>query len=73
MREIRIGDGVEIRGDTQSYILVDPDKIYNGEVIGKEEGQLLVKLDKPVMRGPVEFREVTVPETSARLSQSKED
>jgi len=73
MREIRIGDGVEIRGDTQDYILVDPDTIYRGEVIGKEGGQLLVKLDKPVMRGTVEFREVSVPEGNARLSQSKND
>jgi hypothetical protein len=69
MSEIRIGDRVNVKGDTQDYILVDPDKIHNGEVIGKDGGQVLVKLDKPVTRGSVEFREVTVPETSARLKK----
>jgi hypothetical protein len=69
MKEIKIGDRVGIRGATQSYILVDPDKVYRGEVIGKESGQLLVKLDQPVMRGTVEFREVNVPETDVSLSK----
>ena len=72
MREVKIGDRVEIKGDTQDYILVDPDKIYEGKVIGKDGGQLLVKLDKPVMRGTVEFHDVTVPETNDRVSLSKE-
>ncbi|HMH42287.1 MAG TPA: hypothetical protein VK557_02280 [Pyrinomonadaceae bacterium] len=71
MREIRIGDRVHIKGDTQDYILVDPDKVYKGEVIGKDGGQLLVKLDEPVMRGTVEFPEVNVRETNALLSEPK--
>lgn len=73
MKEIEIGDRVEIRGDTQSYILTDPDKVYKGEVMGKSEGQLLVRLDKPVVRGPGEFKEVSVQEKSARLSHSEKD
>ena len=73
MIEIKIGDRVEIPGDTQSYILKDPKKVYIGEVIGKEEGQLLVRLDEPVGRGPGAFREVSVHETSARLCQSGKD
>lgn len=73
MREIRIGDRVQIKGNTQDYMLVDPDTIYEGEVIGKDGGQLLVRLNKPVIRGFGEFREVSVPETSVRLGQSKED
>lgn len=73
MKEIKIGDRVEIRGDTQSYILTDPNKVHKGEVIGKDDGQLLVRLDKPVVRGPGEFKEVTVQENSARLSQSEKD
>jgi hypothetical protein len=68
MKEIRVGDRVGVKGDTQHYLLVDPDALYRGEVIGKNGGQLLVKLDKPVTRGTVEFREVTVPETQARLN-----
>lgn len=71
MREIRIGDRVHIKGDTQDYILVDPDKVYKGEVIGKDGGQLLVRLDEPVMRGTVEFPEVNVPETNALLSEPR--
>jgi hypothetical protein len=71
MREITIGDRVHIKGDTQDYILVDPDKIYKGEVIGNDGGQLLVKLDEPVMRGTVEFAEVSVPETNARLIEPR--
>lgn len=70
MEEIKVGDRVEIPGDTQSYILKDPKKVYAGEVIGKEEGQLLVRLDKPVGHGPGAFHEVSVQETSARLSKS---
>jgi hypothetical protein len=71
MREITIGDRVHFKGDTQDYILVDPDKFYTGEVIGKDGGQLLVKLDEPVMRGTVEFPEVNVPEARARLSEPR--
>jgi len=71
MREIRVGDRVQIKGDTQDYILVDPDKVYKGKVIGKDGGQLLVKLDEPVMRGTVEFPEVSVPETNALLSEPR--
>jgi hypothetical protein len=63
---IKIGDKVEINGDTQSYILTDPNEVYTGEVIGKENGELLVRLDKSVTRGPGKFREVSVPEKSAR-------
>lgn len=73
MRRIKIGDRVEIDGDTQTYILKDPKKVYTGEVIGKEEGQLLVRLDKPVATGTGAFREVSVPETSARLSHTGKD
>jgi hypothetical protein len=73
MAKIKIGDRVKVRGDTQSYILTDPEKIYAGEVIGKEEGQLLVRLDKPVKKGPGAFREVTVPESNAQLSESGND
>ncbi len=71
MKEIKIGDRVQIKGDTQDYILVDPDKIYKGEVIGKDGGQLLVRLDEPVVRGTVEFPEVNVPEANALLSEPR--
>ena len=71
MREIRIGDRVQIKGDTQDYILVDPEKIYEGEVIGKDGGQLLVKLDEPVVRGTVKFPKVNVLETNAILSKPR--
>jgi hypothetical protein len=71
MREIKIGDRVQIKGDTQDYILVDPDTVYKGEVIGIDGGQLLVKLDQPVMRGTVQFREVNVPKTNALLSEPR--
>jgi hypothetical protein len=60
MGQFHIGDRVEIRGDTQSYILVDPTKTYSGVVIGVEEGQLLVRLDEAVTRGPGQFRDVSV-------------
>jgi hypothetical protein len=68
--EIKIGDKVEISGDTQSYILTDPDEVYTGEVIGKDNGELLVRLDKPVTRGPGKFHEVSVPEKSARRAHA---
>ena len=70
MVEIKIGDRVEIPGNTQDYVLVDPDKIYKGEVIGKDDGELLVRLDKPVVRGTGELREVSVREKNARLSRA---
>jgi hypothetical protein len=63
----QIGDRVEIRGDTQSYMLVDPTKTYTGVVIGMGEGQLLVRLDEPVTRGPGQFHEVSVDARTARL------
>ena len=73
MAEIKIGNRVVVRGDTQHYILVDPEKTHTGEVVGKDEGQLLVKLDKPVKRGSIEFGEVTVPQTSVSISQTKKE
>ena len=73
MGEIKIGERVKVRGETQSYLLTDPTKIHHGTVVGKEGGQLLVKLDKPVMRGSIEFGEVTVPEASVSLSTSRAD
>jgi hypothetical protein len=63
MKEFKIGDRVQVKGDTQHYILADPDKAYDGEVIGTEPGQLLVRLNKPVTRGTVEFHEISVPPT----------
>ena len=66
MPAIKIGDRVEVVGDTQDYILTDPKQIYTGEVIGKEEGQILVRLDQSVRRGSNQFREVMVPESRAR-------
>ena len=68
MTEIKIGDRVSVKGDTQHYILVDPDRTYRGKVVGKDGGQLLVKLDRPVFRGSVEFHEVSVPEAKASLT-----
>ncbi|MEY2501999.1 MAG: hypothetical protein QOI07_2333 [Verrucomicrobiota bacterium] len=68
MKEIKIGDRVTVKGDTQHFILVNPDAHYEGKVIGKDGGQLLVSLEKPVTRGTVEFREVSVPEGNASLS-----
>ena len=73
MKEIKIGDRVEIHGDTQDYILPDPDEVHTGEVIGEDEGQLLVRLDKPVTRGPGSFREVSVPHKHARRISSAKD
>jgi len=60
MNEFKIGDRVQVKGDTQHYILVDPHTTYDGEVIGTEPGQLLIRLSKPVTRGTVEFREINV-------------
>ena len=71
MPQIEIGDLVEITGDTQDYILTDPHKIYRGQVIGKGDGDLLVRLDQPVKRGPGEFREVDVREDRARPAHSQ--
>jgi hypothetical protein len=67
MVRFRIGDRVEIRGDPQSYILIDPTKTYTGVVIGMGDGQLLVRLDEAVTRGPGQFREVSVDARTARL------
>lgn len=66
MREIEVGDAVEVAGDTQDYILTEPEKSYRGKVIGKDGGQLLVRLEEPVVRGPSQFREATVPASRAR-------
>ena len=68
MDKFNIGDRVEIRGDTQSYILVDPTKTYTGVVIGMGDGQLIVRLDEPVVRGPGQFQEVSVDARTARLA-----
>jgi hypothetical protein len=73
MKEIKIGDRVEIPGDTQDYILIDPNKVYRGEVIEKDDSDLVVRLDKPVVRGPGEFQEVTVRESKVRLSPTNKD
>ena len=69
MEQFRIGDRVWIKGDTQSYILVDPTRTYTGVVIGMGDGQLLVRLDEPVTRGPGQFQEVSVDARVARLVQ----
>jgi hypothetical protein len=63
---LKIGDKVEIPGDTQNYILTEPSKVYTGEVIGKNDGELVVRLDQPVKRGLNEFSEVSVLEQRAR-------
>ena len=68
MPKIKVGDRVKVRGNTQDYILVDPNRTYTGVVIGKGDGQLLIRLDHPVVRGPGEFAEVSVPETNAALA-----
>jgi hypothetical protein len=67
MPEIKIGDTVEIRGNTQDYILVDPNRVYVGKVVGKGDGQLIVRLDEPVVRGSGQFEEVSIDERNARL------
>ena len=64
--QIRVGDRVEVLGDTQHFILKDPNRVYTGEVIGKYEGQLLVRLDEPIGLGPGAFREVIVQQSNAR-------
>lgn len=61
-----VGDVIEFPGDTQDFILVDPEKLYRGTVIGKENGVLLVRLDEPVVRGSMEFREASVFENRVR-------
>jgi hypothetical protein len=71
MTEINVGDRVEIQGDTQDYILTDPNKTYLGVVIGRDNGQLLVRLDKPVARGPGQFSEVSVLEKNVRPALSQ--
>lgn len=63
---VKVGDRVIVKGDTQDYILVDPTRTYSGEVIGKDDGQVFVRLDKPVSRGVNKFEEVAVPEHRAR-------
>lgn len=63
---VKVGDRVILKGDTQDYILVDPTRTYSGEVIGKDDGQVFVRLDKPVRRGVNKFEEVAVPEHRAR-------
>jgi len=70
--EIKVGDKVEVQGDTQDYILTDPEKTYSGRVIGLDNGQLLVRLDEPVVRGPGQFSEVTVLRKNVRLSSNKQ-
>lgn len=67
MAEINIGDHIEVRGNTQDYILSDPEKVYRGKVIGKENGQLLVHLDEPVRLDPGPIHEASVFEKHAKL------
>jgi hypothetical protein len=69
MEQFRIGDRVSIKGDTQSYILIDPTRTYTGVVIGMGDGQLLVRLDEPVTRGPGQFQDVSVDARMVRLVQ----
>ncbi len=61
-RQIEVGDHVAVSGDTQDFILVDPDKTYRGKVIGRDGGALLVELNEPVVRGSNHFTRATVPE-----------
>lgn len=72
--KFKIGDKVEISGDSQSYILTDQDEVYTGEVIGtgEDEGELVVKLDKPVVRGASTFHKVSVREKKARRRSKRE-
>jgi hypothetical protein len=51
--------------------LTDPNKTYFGVVIGRDNGQLLVRLDKPVVRGPGQFSEVSVLEKNVRPALSQ--
>ena len=69
--EIKVGDRVEVLGDTQHFILKDSNRVYTGEVIGKYEGQLLVRLDEPIGQGPGAFRDVSVQASNARLTHSR--
>jgi len=71
--EIKVGDRVKVLGDTQHFILKDPNRMYTGEVVGKYEGQLLVRLDEPIGQGTSAFREVSVQESNARLTHSRND
>jgi hypothetical protein len=73
MSVINIGDRVEITGDTQNFIVKDPNRVYTGEVIGKYEGQLLVRLDEPIGQGAGAFREVSVQEKNARLTHLRKN
>ena len=68
---VEVGDRVEFPGDTQDYILTEPEKIYRGQVIGKDNGQLLVRLEEPVTRGPGQFREASVLESRVKLAAKK--
>jgi hypothetical protein len=72
MPEINIGDNIEVTGDTQDYILNDPTRIYRGKVIGKDNGQLLMRLEEPVALGQGQLREASVHEAKARIVSAKE-
>jgi hypothetical protein len=72
MREINIGDDIEVTGDTQDYILNDPTRIYRGKVIGKDNGQLLMRLEEPLVLGQGQLREASVHEAKARILSPKE-
>jgi hypothetical protein len=72
MEQFRIGDRVFIKGDSQSYILIDPTRTYTGVVIGMGDGQLLVRLDEPVTRGPGQFQDVSVDARVARLEHPRQ-
>ncbi len=67
MAEIKIGDHIEVHGNTQDYILSDPIKVYRGKVMGKDNGQLLVHLEEPVTLGPGQIHEASVFENHARI------
>jgi len=70
MDRIVIGDDVEVTGDTQHFILKDPMKTYTGKVIGKAEGQVLIRLDESVGSGPGAFRDTSVNEEAVRLRRT---
>lgn len=61
-QQIEVGDTVAVAGDTQDFILVDPEKTYHGKVVGRDGGELLVELNEPVVRGTNRFTRATVPE-----------
>ncbi|HXH37760.1 MAG TPA: hypothetical protein VNN08_03955 [Thermoanaerobaculia bacterium] len=71
MPEIKIGDDIEVTGDTQDYILNDPTRTYRGKVIGKDAGQLLLRLEEPVVLGTGQLREASVQESHARVVTPK--